>query len=204
MCRIARAIVVVCCCGLPGLALAQGELQQSEWSRGTTLNGFGGAAADSSQGAPALGGAIGWEVTPGLAIEGSGAWMDFGHGTTSFAGALKVRARLWGHRSVDPFVQAGVGLYRAAYGADDTAVPEFYRWRINPPTTGVAPNRIFTDPTLVAGAGVSLFVNRHFAIRPDVEAVFVIRDGRSHIVTIAAIHAVYHFEDHPVTADRRR
>ena len=40
--------------------------------------------------------------------------------------------------------------------------------------------------------------------RPDVEAVFVIRDGRSHIVTIAAIHAVYHFEDHPVTADRRR
>jgi hypothetical protein len=72
--------------------------------------------------------------------------------------------------------------------------------RIGGPEAG----RTFTDPTVVGGGGISIFVNRHFALRPDVEAVFVLRDGRTHVVTTAALHAVYHFESHPVTPVRVR
>ena len=205
MYRSARMIAMACmCCAVPASAAAQRDIRAGEWSQGTTLNGFVGVAADSAQGGPALGGAMGWELTPAIALDGSGAWAEFGHGTSSFAGALTVRVRVAGQRTVDPFVQAGVGLYRATYGAGETAVPGFYARRMTVPATEPAPRHTFTDPTLVAGGGVSVFINRHFALRPDVEAVFVMRDGRAHVVTIAALHAVYHFESHPVTPARHR
>jgi hypothetical protein len=204
MSRSARMIAMACmCCAIPVAAAAQPDVRANEWSHGTTLNGSVGITADSSQTGPALGGGMGWEVTPTVAIEGSGSWAEFGHGTTSFAGALKVRLRLAGRRHVDPFVQAGVGLYRATFGTDDGDVPGFYRRRIAAAISGHG-DRTFTDPTIVGGGGVSIFVNRHFAVRPDVEAAFVFRDGRTHVVTTAALHAVYHFESHPVTPARVR
>jgi hypothetical protein len=61
----------------------------------------------------------------------------------------------------------------------------------------------FTDPSLVAGGGVNIHINRHLAIRPDLETTFVLRDGRNHTVTSVAVQAVYHFEEHPVTPRRR-
>lgn len=202
--QFVRAFAVCVCCTIPVAAAAQSDVRANEWSRGTTLNGFVGATVDSSQSGPAVGGAMGWEVRPNLAIEGGGSWAEFGHGTTSFAGALKVRLRVAGQRRVDPFVSGGVGLYRATFGATDDAVPEFYRRRMHAPAPGRAATRTFTDPTLVGGGGLSIFVNRHFALRPDVEAAFVLRGGRSHVVTTMAVHAVYHFESHPVTPARGR
>jgi hypothetical protein len=206
MYRSARMMMMTAClcCAVPASVAAQPDIRASEWSQGTTLNGFVGVTADSAQGGPALGGAMGWELTPNIALEGSGAWAEFGHGTSSFAGALKLRLRVAGQRKVDPFVQAGIGLYRATFADGDTAVPGFYERRMTAPVVGQRVRRTFTDPTLVAGGGVSVFVNRHFALRPDVEAAFVIRDGRTHVVTTAAVHAVYHFESHPVTPARPR
>jgi len=46
------------------------------WRRGTTLNLFGGAAATSNDQGPIAGGAVGWEVTPRIALEGSGTWFE--------------------------------------------------------------------------------------------------------------------------------
>lgn len=203
--QLVHVFATVCvCCTVPAMAAAQGDVRANEWSRGTTLNGFVGAAVDSSQSGPAVGGAMGWELRPNLAIEGGGSWAEFGHGTTSFAGALKVRLRVAGQRRVDPFVHGGVGLYRATFGAGDTAIPAFYQRRMTAPAPGRAASRTFTDPTLLGGGGLSIFVNRHFALRPDVEAAVALRGGRSHAVTTVALHAVYHFESHPVTPVRGR
>jgi hypothetical protein len=187
------------CCGLSAPASAQTDVGTSDWSHGTTLNGFAGVATDSSRSGPVLGGAVGWEVTPGFAVEGSGAWLEFGHGTKAFGGSLKVRGRLFGRRTIDPFLQAGIGMYRASFGPGAPTMPSFYGRRMGASMRSGRVPVTFTDPTVVAGGGVNIFVNRHLAIRPDVEATVVLRDRRSHVVTTIAVHAVYHFENHPVT-----
>jgi hypothetical protein len=182
-------------------AVAQTAVAPGEWSRCTTLNGFVGASGDTTQVGTALGGAIGWDVTPSIAIEGAGSWTAFGHDTSAFSGTLKVRARLTGTRTVDPFVLAGIGMYRSEFGDHETAIPDFYRRRLESGESGLT--RTFTDPSLVAGGGVSLFVSRHVAIRPDIEAAILFANGSSHVITTAAVHFVYHFESHPVTPARR-
>lgn len=193
MCRAASiTLTFVLASTAAGSAWARQPARVSEWSHGTTLNGFGGFSADSNQAGPVLGAAAGWELTPNVAIEGSGAWTEFGSGTTSFAGAVKARIRIAGRRQIDPFVHAGIGLYRATFDATEVEVPEFYKRRMSD-------LRTFTDPTVVAGGGVSVFVNRHVALRPDAEATVVFRGGQSHVVTMVAMHVVYHFENHPVT-----
>ena len=197
---VAYALSVICLSGaLARSASAQADVRPAEWSHGTTLNGFAGVTMDSAGSGPLLGGALGWEVTPRLALEGSGSWAEFGHGTNSFGGAMKVRVRLSGRRTVDPFLQAGIGLYRATFGQNDTAMPAFYERRMTHHVSRAGGPTTFTDPTLVAGGGVNVFMNRHFALRPDVETTIVLRDGRRHVVTSVALHAVYHFESHPVT-----
>src|SRR5262245_37480077 len=127
-------ISILCaCCAMSASAWAQSDLRTGEWGHATELNGFVGVAADSTNTGPALGGAVGWQVTPAFAIEGSGTWADFGEGTTAFGGSLKARLRLFGRQSVDPFVQAGIGMYRASFGQAATRIPDFYRRRMNDP-----------------------------------------------------------------------
>jgi hypothetical protein len=150
---------------------------------------------------PAFGGAVGWEVTPRFAVDGVATWSEFRDGADAFAGTMRLRVRLAGHRSVDPFVQGGVGLYRAMFEDTDDEMPEFYRRRLDP-SSGVS-GATFTDPTLVTGGGVSIFLRRWFALRPEAEVTFVIRDG-THVVTSLFLHAVFHFEEHPVTPSRRK
>jgi hypothetical protein len=187
---------------LQGFAAAQPPPQ--EWERGTTMTGFAAVASDSAGRGPMLGGAIGWEVTPKLAVEGSGAWLQFGEAASAFAGDLTVRMRLWGQRHVDPFVEGGVGLYRASYDARHSSdIPSFYRRRLRADLPDLMAVRTFTDPTLVVGTGLNLYLHRHLALRPDVGATIVMREGRRHVVTTVGMHAVVHFEDHPVTPRRR-
>jgi hypothetical protein len=196
-------ISILCaCCAMSGSAWAQSAIRTGEWSHGTELNGFAGVAADSTNSGPALGGAVGWQVMPAFAIEGSGTWTEFGEGTNAFGGSLKARMRLFGRRSVDPFVQGGIGMYRATFGPAATRIPDFYRRRMSDPMQIDAFGETFTDPTVIAGGGVNIFLTRHLAIRPDVEATFVLRSGHSHVVTTVALHAVFNFEDHPVTPQR--
>jgi hypothetical protein len=182
-----------------GPASAQDEVvRPGEWSRGTTLSGFAGMAMDSKHNGPAIGGVIGYEVTPRLTIEGGGSWFEFGDGASAFAGSIKLRARLWGQRTVDPFLTGGVGFYRASFDRASNVAPGFYQRRMRMPATGLG-DTSFTDPALVAGAGMNIFVTRHFAVRPDVETLIVLRDRRSHVVTTLSLHAVFHIESHPVT-----
>jgi hypothetical protein len=141
-------------------------------------------------------------VTPRFGVDGTGAWTTFGGGADAFSGSLRLRVRLAGHRSVDPFVQAGIGLYRATFENTGTEVPEFYRRRIDPAPGGLT-GMTFTDPTLVTGGGVSIYLKRWFALRPEAEVTVVVRDG-AHVVTSVMVHAVFHFEDHPVTPVARR
>ena len=97
-------------------ALAQSPVAPGEWNRCTTLNAFVGASGDTTRVGTALGAAIGWEITPALGIEGAGAWTEFGQETTAFSGTLKLRARVGGTRTVDPFFLAGIGIYPPAFG----------------------------------------------------------------------------------------
>jgi hypothetical protein len=189
---------------LTGVAAAQPALTH-EWDRGTTITGFAGVASDSAASGPVLGGTLGWEVTPRLGIEGSGSWLEFGGASSAFAGDLRVRTRLWGRRHVDPFIEGGIGLYRATYDArHESAIPSFYRRRMPDHLPDALTVRTFTDPTVVVGGGANVFLSRHLALRPDVAATIVLRNGRQHLVTTAGLHAVVHFEEHPVTPLRRK
>ena len=177
----------------------------NEWGRGTTLTGFTGIAVDSTRTGPLFGGTVGWEITPRLAIEGSGMWVEHGTGNDVFAGALKVRvAPFWTrgrlHTAV-PFLQAGIGMYRASFDARDD-MPGFYRHRMHQDVSGGV-LRHFTDPSVVFGGGADVAVSRNLSIRPDIEAMVVLRDSSSHVATALRINVVYHIEEHPVTPTRR-
>ncbi len=183
-------------------ASAQVAPRVDDWHHATTLSGFAGTAVTASSTGSMLGGTAGWEITPALAIEGSGAWASFDHGASGFSGALQVRRRLFGRRNIDPFVQAGVGVYRASFGPDDGVMPDFYRQRVTQRISQVG--MTFNDPTVLAGGGLSVFINPHLAIRPVVQAMVAFRDRRRLVMTSVAVHAVYHFENHPVTPVRGR
>ena len=83
------------------------------------------------------------------------------------------------------------------------ALPGFYQGRM-PGNGANVTHMTFTDPSFIVGGGVHLFVTRHVAIRPDVEAKFVRRDSQNYVVTAFSVHLAYHFEDHPITPSRSR
>ena len=184
-------------------AWAQADVRVNEWSRGTTLAGFAGVATDATNGGPVVGGAVGWDLTPRFAVEGSGAWIEYGESRSGFAGALKLRTRLAGTSTRNAFAVAGVGLYRASFARKDVDMPSFYSRRISAHDRMDQLGRTFTDPSLVVGGGASFALTRHVTIRPDVEAAVVLRARRSNVLTSIAVHAVYLFESHPVTPTRR-
>jgi hypothetical protein len=168
------------------------------WSHGTTLNVFGGAALTPGDTAAAAGGALGWELTPRFALEGGGTWLDWGQDTQAFTAAMTAHVSLLTPHPLVPFLAAGVGLYHATFDRFDAAVPRFYHRRM---TLTYAPGQMatFTDPSIVGGGGLNLYVSRHWALRPEVLATVVLRDGRSFVVTTGAVRLAYHFEDHPIT-----
>ena len=172
------------------------------WSHGTTINLFSGVGVASSNAGATFGGAAGWEVTKVFGIEGLAEWLDRPTGEEGFDVSLSGLVNLTSARPVVPFVKAGVGFYRATFDGTATDVPEFYQHRINDGQTDVGLRQTFTDPSFVVGGGLSVFVSRHWAIRPDV-AVTIVRDhSASYIVTGVAVHAAYHFEDHLATPSR--
>jgi hypothetical protein len=182
-------------------AWAQGGPASSLWSRGTTINAFGGVSSASSNTGGLVGGAAGWELTARFGFEGSVAWLDRPGVDQAFAAALTARLNLLTQRSVAPFLAGGVGLYHVSVSRAADDLPAFYRRRLQP---GVGATQAFTDPSLIAGGGVNLFMSRHWAIRPEILAMVVKRDSRSHLVTTGTVHLAYHFEEHPVTPSQHR
>ena len=173
------------------------------WHHGSTLNLFAGSATAPSRRAAIGGGAVGWELKPRFAVEGSGEWMEWGTGSHGFAAAITAQTGLAGPRPVMPFLTGGIGLYRASFDRIGTPTPAFYARRIAMDGAGMGTTATFTDPTVVFGGGVNAFVSRHWAIRPDVREMVVLRNSRSYFVTAFAIHVAYHFEDHPITPKAR-
>jgi hypothetical protein len=77
-------------------------------------------------------------------------------------------------------------------------MPGFYRRRMTG-MSDMGSTITFTDPSVVGGGGVNVFVGQHWAIRPEILATAVLRDSHSFVVTTGAVRLAYHFEEHPVT-----
>jgi hypothetical protein len=139
-----------------------------------------------------------------VGVEGSGAWLNQRRGAHAFTADLKALVNLAaGRHPVVPFLEGGVGLYRASFDPSQRTLPDFYQGRTS--GNGLGLKRItFTDPSFIVGGGVNLFMTRHVSIRPDVEAKIVRRDSRSHVATAISVRLAYHFEDHPITPGRVR
>ncbi len=200
--RFRRSLFVLVLSGLgPGLAAqaaAQPPAATNAWTHGTTINVFGGTARDASRTSGVLGGAFGWEITPQIGVEASGQWFDRGHASDAFGADLRLQAALTHPHGAVPFVEAGVGFFRASFGAGAVDVPAFYRLRMGQGhLLGV--RQVFTDPSFTVGGGVNVYLTRHLAIRPAVDATFITRGGSGHdTLATFTVHVAYHFEPHPL------
>lgn len=192
-CAMAVALMTI-----GALASAQ-ETAVNTWSRGTTLNIFAGASSEPQKGAFTAGGAIGWQLTPSMAIEGTGAWIDNQSSPTWFTAAMKFQARLARAAGTNPYLEGGIGLCRSSFDAGDMNVPGFYRKRMvdNPGTSLMS--HTFTDPTFAYGAGLNIIATRHIAIRPAAEFTTVFRNRDTFTMMAGVVRLAYHFENHPVT-----
>ncbi len=167
------------------------------WKHGTTLDVFtGGATASSAKARGALGAAFGWELNHWVAVEGTGTWLAARQADEAFAAELKALVNVTRPNTVVPFLGAGVGLYRATFDATRAALPDFYQRRL--PESPFSAHTTFTDPSFVFAAGVNVFTGRHFSIRPDVSVRLVTRASETYAVTMATVHATYHFEVHDI------
>ena len=175
-------------------AFAQSEPPQHRWSHGTTLSVMGGVATASDDTGAALGGSLGWEITPRVGIEGTWTWIDREPGASAFNASLNVHAVLTKSQPIAPFVEGGFGMYLATFDPKRvTNVPPFYADRMAPVGTST-----FTDPAFFAGAGIEIFRTHHFTVRPAVGAIVVMDSGRAYTVGMFTVRASYHFEDHPL------
>ena len=180
-------------------ALASAQESVNAWSRGTTLNIFAGASSEPQKGAFTAGGAIGWQLTPSMAIEGTGASIDNQSSPTWFTAAMKFQTRLAAAGGTNPYVEGGIGLCRSSFDAGDMNVPEFYRKRMVENLGSSMLSHTFTDPTFAFGGGLNIIATRHIAIRPAIEFTTVFRNSDTFTITAGVVRLAYHFENHPVT-----
>jgi hypothetical protein len=201
-CPSRSAILATCLVLAATTALqAQTAPTDSVWSRGTTLNVFVGVASGSPSSArPLVGAALGWEFTPWVGLEGSGAWLDRAGDASAFAATLRANLNLTRPRVVVPFVGVGVGLYRASFDVRNDAIPGFYLRRID--TSLVGTTQTFTDPSFVMGGGLNVFTTDRWALRPHAELIIVRRDSQHYTVPSFVVHVAYHFEGHRVLPRR--
>jgi menaquinone-dependent protoporphyrinogen oxidase len=174
--RVASAVAVAVALALvlPAVAAAQSG-GSSSWRFGTTLSGFAGVAVPDSKATAVTGAAVGWEVTPHFAVEGSGAWIGEDHGSDAFAAALTGRISMAPARAAVPFLAAGVGMYREMTASG-----------------GSAHDRFLTT----VGGGADLFVSEHFALRPEVSVLLVNMPSTTRAVPLYLLRLAYHFESH--------
>jgi len=195
-CSIAVAFVAV------SAVVSAQEPPANIWSHGTTLNLFAGAASEPTKGALIAGGAVGWQLTPTMAIEGTGGWIDSQHSSSWFTAALKAQVRLAHARGINPYVEGGIGLCRATFDAGQANLPVFYRGRMSSPPGASLMNQTFTDPTFAFGGGLNIIATRHIAVRPAVEVGMAFRNSDTFTITAGVVRLAYHFENRPVTPAR--
>lgn len=194
--RVATATLLTTLITTPAAAQAT----DVDWTHGTTVGFEGGVTTGSGETGPHLAGALGWELTPTLKVEGSARWLDRGAEGDAFNAALKIRAGLL-QTAFAPFVEGGFGLYRLTTEASGD-LPAFYRQRMANNEAGIL-TQTFTDPVFHLGAGVNLFTSRHIALQPAAEMLIVVAEGERQTLGVFSLRLIYHFEDHPVTPSRR-
>ena len=195
-------MIRIACMALVALLAATPAAAQSapdnEWRAGSTLSGFVGAAtAPHGDTANALGGTIGWDLTPRFGIDGRSLWVPSGHGD-AFAATLAGRVMIGTARPVLPFVSAGVGFYRATFDTATPSVANFYRRRMMTRESGLR-GYAFTDFAATLSAGSDVFLSRHVALRPELSLLVVTASCHARLVPVFGVHLGYHFESRPIT-----
>jgi hypothetical protein len=170
------------------------------WQRGTLLSAFVGAGPGVSDTTATSGLGMGWEVTERFAVEGRGMWFQSVDGQSAFTALLLPRVSLLPSRAANPFVTAGVGMYRASFDAVSNDTPEFYRRRA---AGGGLGSRTFDDFVVAIGAGVEVFASAHLALRPDVTMMLVTTRSDRRAVPVYGVHLEYYFESHDTAPSRR-
>lgn len=187
----------------PSAARAQTAPPPDVWRHGATATVGAGVASASSDVSGQSSASIGWEIASHVTVEGTAFWLERANGGDAYAGTLSLQANLSApHRGV-PFVEAGFGMYHAAFDTTRGELPSFYRDRLPTSTRAAGVRATFNDPATLLGAGVSVFVTPHLALRPEAAVLLVTRNSQSYPVTTVTIRAVYHFEAHPTGSERR-
>jgi hypothetical protein len=173
-----------------------GQLPDSEWRHGSTLDVFAAAAMTAQDTRGGLGGALGWEVNRWVEVQGSGTWLVARQGDEAFAADLTALVNVTRPHLIVPFLGAGVGVYHASFDTTSGDIPDFYQRRI--PAGLFGSLATFNDPSYVFDGGVNFFARRHLSFRPDISVRLVTRAGETYTVTMATLHVTYHFEVHGV------
>lgn len=168
----------------------------NEWSRGTTLQIFGGTATATPNTTGIFGTAVGWELTHRAEIEGLAAWLAQRNGSEAFAADLRLLINVTRPSRIVPYAGGGAGLYRGSFDTSRAAMPHFYQRRVVP--AGVRASMTFTDPTAIVAGGAHVYVGRHLSIRPEAAVRFVTDDSRVYRVTTVTFSLVYHVEEHGI------
>ena len=178
-------------------------LPDHEFTSCSIVGLLSGVSIASSEASPTLGGMFGWPLTARVGLEVAGAWSDTPRDGSGFAAGLSLRRNFTARQTLVPYMKAGVGVYVATVDAAKGTPPDFYLRRFGPGDERVDGTRhTFSDPALVLGGGVSWFLGRRLALRPEVET-FIIRGGsRTSAVTSFVARLEYHFEDYRITRNR--
>jgi hypothetical protein len=193
-----RAIVAVMMTLVGGTLPALAQARAHDWSEGSSVNLFGGLSTDGDAGGGVIGGGAGWAMTPLFGLEGRVGWSKGVSDTDAFGASLTARFSPRTPRTSVPFVRAGVGLYRASFDTQ-ADIPEFYRRRLTEGDLAHNHRASMTDPSILLGAGLDVWVSRHVAMRPEIEVTTALADGRGYLVTNVTFHVIYNFESRPVT-----
>jgi hypothetical protein len=194
-----RWISVLAILGCAATASAQ-TAAANPWSRGTTLQIFGGVATASPDTTGTFGATVGWELTHRAEIEGVAAWLVQRRGAEAFAADLKLLINLTRPAAIVPYVGGGAGVYRGTFEPVRLAMPAFYQRRAG--DIGRTRSMSFTDPSIVMAAGANLFVSRHLSIRPELAVRIVTDRSDTYRVTTATFGLTYHIEEHDIGLTR--
>jgi hypothetical protein len=182
---IRSALVAILISALPcRLAAQQHDYTRLNVQRGAELSLFAGATTD----APAFGWSAGWRVSPRVALEGSGAWVDDAS-VECFAALFSARVYLRTTRRAAPFLSAGAGLFHASVDSSDSRTPDFYLDRTIPGS----PEKAFNDFVAAGGGGLDVHIRGRIWIRPDARLLVVVDGWRANVLMLAGFHITYSF-----------
>jgi hypothetical protein len=187
----------------PALSAAQTPAPvtgEHDFSHCSIVGILSGAQLAPSEAGPVLGGLVGWPLTNHLGLELAAGWSDRSNDGSAFQAGMTLRRNLGAREGVMPYLKAGAGVHVATVDTGRGTPPEFYRRRLGPGDGPIAGSRhTFVDPAVVLGSGISWFIGRKFAVRPEVEAFIVRGDSRTTVVTSVVARFEYHFEPMRIT-----